>query len=120
MKLGRCREALLDVPLSGEQSASQLVGTRGLVYAECGQRQQAVEELHRLEALARSGKIVSHYGFATIYAALGDKARALTELEAAYDDRAWAMFMIRLEPAFESLRNEPRFLQLAQRIGFTS
>jgi TolB-like protein/tRNA A-37 threonylcarbamoyl transferase component Bud32 len=29
MKLGRCREALEDVPLSGDQWASQLVGTRG-------------------------------------------------------------------------------------------
>jgi tetratricopeptide (TPR) repeat protein len=117
MKLGRCTEALADVPLSGEQLASQLVGTRGQVYAGCGKRQQAIDELNRLEALARSGKIISHYGLAVIHAALGDKPRALDELEAAYADKAWAMFIIKWDPAFESLRNEPRFVQLAQRIG---
>lgn len=120
MKLGQCSKALEDVPLSGEQGASQLVGTRGQVYAGCGKRQQAIDELHRLEAQARSGRIVSHYGFATIYAALGDKERALRELEAAYDDKAWAMFIIRIDPAFESLRNEPRFVQLVRRMRLPS
>ena len=117
MKLGRCAEALGDVPLSGEQAASQLVGTRGQVYAGCGRRQQALDELKRLESKARSGQIVSHYGLAVIHAALGNKDRALDELEAAYNDRAWAMFIIKWDPAFDSLRSDSRFAQLVQRMG---
>jgi hypothetical protein len=73
--------------------------------------------LNRLETLAGTGKIISHYGLAVIHAALGNKERALDELDTAYNDRAWAMFIIKWDPAFESLRNEPRFVQLAQRIG---
>ena len=117
MKLGRCREALEDVPLSGEQWASQLVGTRGQVYAGCGRRQLALDELKRLEDQARSGRIVSHYGLAVLHAALGNTDRALAELDAAYDDRAWAMFILKWDPAFDSLRNSPRFSQIARRVG---
>ena len=119
MKLGRCPEALADVPLSGEQGASQLVGTRGQVYAGCGRRQQALDELNRLEAQARSGKIVSHYGLAVLHAALGNTDRALAELDAAYDDRNWAMFILKWDPAFDSLRNDPRYIRVAQRVGLS-
>ena len=119
MKLGQCREALEDVPLSGEQWASQLVGTRGQVYAGCGRRQLAVDELNRLEAQARGGRIVSHYGLAVVHAALGNTDRALVELDAAYDDRAWAMFILKWDPAFDGLRTDPRFVRIAQRVGLS-
>ena len=119
MMLGRCRDALADVPLSGEQGASQLVGTRGQVYAGCGRRQQALDELKRLEGLARAGRIVSHYGLAVLHAALGNTDRALAELEAAYDDRAWAMFIMKWDPAFDSLHGDPRFVRIAQRVGLS-
>jgi TolB-like protein/tRNA A-37 threonylcarbamoyl transferase component Bud32 len=119
LKLGRCGEALADVPLSGEQGASQLVGTRGQVYAGCGRRQQALEELQRLEAQARAGRIVSHYGLAVLHAALGNDDRALAELEAAYEDRAWAMFIIKWDPAFDNLRTDPRFVRIAQQVGLS-
>jgi hypothetical protein len=117
LKLGQCPEALADVPLSGEQSASQLVGTRGQVYAGCGRRQEAVEELNHLEAQARSGRIVSHYGLAVLHSALGSIDRALAELEAAYEDRAWAMFIVKWDPAFDGLRTDPRFIRIVQRVG---
>jgi len=117
MKLGRCREALEDVPLSGEQAASQLVGTRGQVYAGCGRRQPALDELKRLEAQARSGRIVSHYGLAVLHAALGHADRALAELAAAYNDRAWAMFILKWDPAFDGLRGDPRFVRILKQVG---
>ncbi len=119
MKLGRCNEALADIPLSGEQRASQLVGTRGQVLAVCGRRQQALDELKRLEAQARSGRIVSHYGLAVIHAALGNTDQALEELDAAYNDRAWANYIIKWDPAFDRLRSDPRFARLVQRMGLS-
>jgi hypothetical protein len=119
MQLGRCTETLADVPLSGEQGASQLVGTRGQVYARCGRRSQALEELARLEARARAGEIVSHYGLAVLHAALGSNDRALAELEEAYEDRAWAMFILKWDPAFDGLRADPRFTRIVQRVGLS-
>jgi TolB-like protein len=119
MQLGRCPEALADVPLSGEQGASQLLGTRGQVYARCGRRPQALQELARLEARARAGEIVSHYGLAVLHAALGSNDRALAELEEAYEDRAWAMFILKWDPAFDGLRADPRFTRIVQRVGLS-
>ena len=119
LKLGRCKEALADIPLSGEQGASQLVGNRGLVYAVCGRRQDAIDEVKHLEAQARGGRIVSHYGLAVIHAALGDTDRAAAELEAAYEDRAWAMFMLKWDPSFDSMRSDPRFVRIVERVGLS-
>ena len=95
------------------------MGARGQVYAGCGRRQQALEELKRLEARARSGKLVSHYGLAVVQAALGNTDRALAELDLAYEDRTWAMFILKWDPAFDSLRNDPRFTRIAQRVGLS-
>ena len=116
--LGRCAEALADDAL-GQQSA-MLLGARALGYAKCGHRAQAVAELDRLTALDAQGTYESHYGFAMIQAGLGNTDQALTELEKAYLERAWPMFMIRFDPAFDSLRADPRFVELVRRMRFVS
>jgi len=61
-------------------------------------------------------KYVEPYGFATIYARLGEKEQAMQWLEKAYSERS--MFMTRLarDPGFDSLRAEPRFQDLLRRL----
>ena len=116
--LGRCAEAL---PLLGEaQPSAQLSGVVGWVYARCGRRQQAVVELDRLVADAARGRYESHYGRAVIQAGLGNTDQVIAELEQAYVERAWAMFDLRIEPAFDNVRAEPRFVDLVRRMRFPS
>lgn len=82
-------------------------------------RQQALDELKRLEAQARSGRMVSHYGLAVIHAALGSTDRALAELETAFNDREWAMFLLKWDPAFDKMRSDPRFVRIVERVGLS-
>jgi tetratricopeptide (TPR) repeat protein len=56
-------------------------------------------------------------GLAILYARLGDKERALQALERAYKERQLHMTEIGIEPAFDSLRSEPRFQELTNQIG---
>ncbi len=51
------------------------------------------------------------------YARLGDKERALKWLERNYEERATLGTLMNVDPAFDSLRSDPRFQSLVQRMG---
>jgi len=56
-------------------------------------------------------------GLAILYARLGEKEEALQALEQAYKERQFHMTEIGVEPAFDTLRSEPRFQDLLHRTG---
>jgi len=118
--LGRCAESL--AALEGRPGGAVPVwsGLLGYTYARCGRRAQALAELDRLGAEARQGRFVSHLALAMIHAGLGDNERALAELDSAYVERAWAMFTLRVDPAFDGLRADPRFSRLLKKVGLVS
>jgi hypothetical protein len=49
--------------------------------------------------------------------ALGDAERAIAELRNGYAERAWAMFALKVDPAFDEIRADPRFKRLTTRLG---
>lgn len=58
----------------------------------------------------------SPFGAAILYAHLGEKTKALDSLENAYEQHSLAMTEIAIEPAFDSIRSEPRFQDLLRRV----
>ncbi|HKY98763.1 MAG TPA: protein kinase [Gemmatimonadaceae bacterium] len=120
VELHRCDEALQSVSRIPMQTPAMLGGTRGYTYAKCGHRADALAELDHLTAAAKSGKYVSHYALAVVQAALGNNDAAFTELDKGLAERSWCMFLIEIEPAFDGLRNDPRFAVLARKIGLAS
>jgi serine/threonine-protein kinase len=119
INLGRCPEALAALQHSADQPLTLLRGVRGYTYAKCGRRADAVAELNRLRDRARAGEYVSHYALAVIQAGLGDDDETIAELEKAYVERAPAIFVMKLEPAFARLRSDPRFVAVARKVGLT-
>ena len=115
--LGRCAEALAIIEQDPPQLAAPFRGQRGSAFARCGQRDKALAEVERLYAEAASGRYVTHYAFASIHAALGNRDQALRELELAVDERAWTLWALPLEPDFDAFRSDPRFVRLLERIG---
>lgn len=63
--------------------------------------------------LAHSPAYAAH-----LYALLGDEARAVTALEAAYNERDPQVLFLRTAPELDSIRSSPRFRDLVRRIGF--
>jgi eukaryotic-like serine/threonine-protein kinase len=62
---------------------------------------------------------VPAYDMADCYNAIGDKEKAIEYLNKAYDERFPSMVYINVYPAWDSLRDDPRFKALVGRIGLT-
>jgi tetratricopeptide (TPR) repeat protein len=87
----------------------------GHAYALAGREGDARRVLAELEELART-KYVSSYYPAIIRLGLGERAAALDLLGRACDERSGSLAFLRVEPIFDSLRDEPRFRELDGRV----
>jgi TolB-like protein/Flp pilus assembly protein TadD len=87
----------------------------GQAYARAGQREEAQKILARLSDAAKS-RYVSAYSFALLYLALGDKERAIDELERTYRERFGNAFSLKADPMLDDLRGNPRFEALVQKV----
>jgi hypothetical protein len=54
---------------------------------------------------------------AGIYAQLGDKDSAFEWLEKGIEDHDPAMSTLKIEPAYDNLRSDPRFIKILQRVN---
>jgi TolB-like protein/DNA-binding winged helix-turn-helix (wHTH) protein len=69
----------------------------------------------RLEQASRT-RWISPYTLAVQYALVGNTAKALDALESAYEERAGMMVFLPRDPAFDSLRQQPRFEALLRKL----
>jgi len=86
------------------------------IYGRAGQPERARRELAKLERLSRREQLDlvtmlwAHLG-------VGDKEEALADLEKAYSDHVNILITLKVEPAFDPLRSDPRFQDLLRRVG---
>jgi adenylate cyclase len=88
----------------------------GYAYAAAGERAQARAALKEVNQISLR-QYVSATCPAQIYAGLGDKRRALDELDKAYEDRSGQLITLKVSKAFDPLRSEPRFIALLKKVG---
>lgn len=92
------------------------VACSGYCSAASGDRSGAELVVNELTEIAEE-RYVSPYWVAAIYAALDRRAKAFEWLQRSCDDRStWAPFL-NVDPRFESLKQDPRFVLLVQRLG---
>ena len=65
-------------------------------------------------------RYVGSYGFASLYADLGDRDNAFKWLETAFQERERVMVVLNVHPLFDPIRNDPRFVDLVRRVGLPS
>jgi adenylate cyclase len=91
------------------------VSSLGYAYAANGDRAKAEQILQDLEELSKQ-RYVSPANRAAVYLGLGEKEKALDWLEKAYEDRDPIFWWIDGDQLYDSIRNEPRFQALAQKV----
>ena len=75
-----------------------------------------MEILKESEALYAKGES-NAFHIAGMYAGLGEKDRAFSWLEKAYEDRAAEQVRISWYPQFNSLRDDPRYKEIRKRMN---
>jgi TolB-like protein/thioredoxin-like negative regulator of GroEL len=95
------------------------VGLTELAYSSAmvGREHEAREILQRLQERSKHA-FVPAYDLAVLYLALKDKDAALNYLQKAYQERDWAMFVLKVEPRWDPLRSDPRFQALLRKLNF--
>jgi len=96
---------------------AEATGTLGYAAAKFGKRDRTRRALKELETATGRG-FVPAYAFAQIHLALGDRTKAMNLLEKAFEQREPLMVFLKVEPKWDALRSEPRFLQLMKRMKF--
>jgi hypothetical protein len=90
----------------------------GSLHGGAGRRDEALKTIAELEG-EDGGLRVSSVSQAGVRAGLGDKERALDMLDQSYAGRSDHLLVIGIAPDVESLRSEPRFVELLRRVGLT-
>ncbi len=95
----------------------QTIALLGYCYGIAGKHAQAREMLKRLDHI-ESRKYVSPTARAIIYTGLGEKDQALNELERAFEENSAWLVWLNVDMQMESLRDEPRFKNLINKLNF--
>jgi TolB-like protein/Tfp pilus assembly protein PilF len=73
-----------------------------------------------LEAAKRTGEPPNDIELAFLYCQIGDNDRAFQYLEKAFQKRRTDMVGLQVEPAWDTIRDDPRFVDLVRRVGVNS
>jgi serine/threonine-protein kinase len=79
---------------------------------------QGVQRKHlEFENLVENKSGNNFFNTARYSALLGEKDQAFDYLNQAFEQRSWLISTLKVDPAFDSLRSDPRFAELVRRIG---
>jgi TolB-like protein len=94
-----------------------LLAERGYIEAVTNHRAAAIGTLAHLAALAKQ-RYVDAYPIALVYLGLGDRDTAFAQLEQAYAQHSSFMPWLKIDPKLDSVRSDPRYVDLLRRVGF--
>jgi serine/threonine-protein kinase len=103
--------------LSGEEA-----GAKALTAARTEKDYEKVEEavarfrLGEVEALAKE-RYVSPLDLARLQAQVGEREKALASLEEAFAERSAGLVFLKVDRAWDRIRDDPRFAALVRRVG---
>ncbi len=94
-----------------------IIAALGHAFAAGGKKEDAENMLELLQDKAK-GQYVASYCFAAIYAGLEQRDQSIAWLERAYHDRDGLLLFLAVDPRFDKLRTDIRFMRLLKQIGF--
>jgi serine/threonine-protein kinase len=114
---GMFPEAIAESRKEFELSGGNVSPFGAYALAKSGRRDEARAALDELLKLSVT-KYVPPYNIALIYNALDEREKALEWLEKGFQQRDPKMTFLNVEPKWNNLRNEPRFIALMRQMNF--
>ena len=102
------------VELSGGGAAQ--LGALGYAYAVANRRAEALEIVEKLKARSKE-HYVPPAMVAVVFSGLGENDQAMAWLEKAIEEHDPWLTGLKVDPMFDPLRSDPRFLDLVHRVG---
>lgn len=105
------------------------VALQAFIYAKAGDLNSSRRRLKELHKLRRAGTSISTFHVSAAYAALAERSsdsgnkylrRAFAYLRKGCQGRDQWMFLLKVDPRFDSIRYDPRFTDLLKEIGLES
>jgi serine/threonine-protein kinase len=116
LDLGRYEDAIEEIKKTPFTLNNWYLSDLGYAHATAGARSEALRILTELEAISRD-HYVSPFVIALVYLGLGEKDHALGLLEKSYEERDVQLTWVKASPFADSLRSEPRFTALLEKMG---
>jgi DNA-binding winged helix-turn-helix (wHTH) protein/Tfp pilus assembly protein PilF len=116
---GMFREALASCEEAKRMGSAslELVALEGWSYAKLGDTERANAALQELEQISKQRYVPSYFP-ALIHNALGHRQTALSLLEEGVTARDVRMTFLKVDPKWNNLRSEPRFIAIMQTMRF--
>ena len=91
----------------------------GYMYASMGNTMKTINILDELIPSSKQMPMAPYnmYSLAAIYAALNDNDRAIDWLQHAFVQHCYRLIYLNVDPKFDNIRSDPRFIDLLKRIG---
>ncbi len=86
------------------------------VLARAGRKHEALATLDELRRISKP-RDPSPFRIAYVHIGFGETDRAFEWLEKAFEARDWQMALLNVEPLFDTVRSDPRFAALVERVG---
>lgn len=116
-ELDRYRDAELSLIRSFEmQPNTESLAIMGYIHASKNERREAVDLIEKMESFDAERGAIKVYA-ARIYLTLGEKERGYSLLEQVIEERCTDLIGIGVEPGWNSVRHEPRFLRIVEKVG---
>ena len=115
-QIGKHSEALARAERAGPPDSVLRLTEMAYASARAGKISQCAALLGTLQERAKR-EYVPAYDFAVIHIALGENDAALEYMQKAYDEHAWALIVLAVEPRLDPLRSALSFQRLLGKVG---
>jgi TolB-like protein len=115
-QIGKHSEALARAERAGPPGSVLQLTEMAYASARAGNISKCRALLGTLQERATRGYVPA-YDFAVIHIALRENEAALEYMQKAYDEHAWALIVLAVEPRLDPLRSAPSFQRLLGKVG---